>query len=254
VEHRECRARIRHWAKAIPAGEELGASSQRTLRGLGGRHAEKERQRKLGTTRRRPRPARAGTARASHITRRTGKLGRVWEWGGWGRLSVDGLGHYNPDRSEGPWGRAVKPLARRCRSCAMNFDTERGLFRRQGGTKDGCKPRDAMIRRHEGRPLPISRPWSRTGENPPYGILGRTMETSASFEARSAPSSYPTIATCCQAQQFAHTQEAPKSICKAGSGRINWEGAKSLERGGAGPRASHARVTANFAFLGKFEF
>jgi hypothetical protein len=28
--------------------------------------------------------------------------------------------------------------------------------------------------------------------NPPYGILGGTMETSASFEARSAPSSYPT--------------------------------------------------------------
>jgi hypothetical protein len=37
-----------------------------------------------------------------------------------------------------------------------------------------------------------SRPWSRTGENPPYGILGGTMETSASFEARLAPSSYPT--------------------------------------------------------------
>ncbi len=43
-----------------------------------------------------------------------------------------------------------------------------------------------------GRPRPLSRPWSRTGENPPYGILGGTMETSASFEARSAPSSYPT--------------------------------------------------------------
>ena len=125
-------------------------------------HAEKERQRKLGTTRGRPRPARAGTARASHITRRTGKLGRVCEWDGWGRLSVDGPGHYNPDRSEGPWGRAVKPLARRCHSCAMNLDTERGLFRRQGGTKDGCKPSDAMIRRHKGRPRPISRPWSRT--------------------------------------------------------------------------------------------
>ena len=62
------------------------------------------------------RPARAGTARASHITRTTGKLGRVCKWGGWGRLSVDGPGHYNPDRSEGPWGRAVKPLARRCRT------------------------------------------------------------------------------------------------------------------------------------------
>ena len=28
------------------------------------------------------------------------------EWGGWGRLSEDGPGHYNPDRSEGPWGKA----------------------------------------------------------------------------------------------------------------------------------------------------
>src|ERR1700681_856000 len=60
------------------------------------------------------------------------------------------------------------------------------------GTKDGCKPSASLIRRNKGRPRSISRPWSRTGENPPYGILGRTMETSASFEARSAPSSYPT--------------------------------------------------------------
>jgi hypothetical protein len=30
-----------------------------------------------------------------------------------------------------------------------------------------------------------------TGVNPPYGILGRNEETSASFEARSAPRSYP---------------------------------------------------------------
>jgi len=28
--------------------------------------------------------------------------------------------------------------------------------------------------------------------NPPYGIPGRAMETSASYEARSAPSLYPT--------------------------------------------------------------
>ena len=27
------------------------------------------------------------------------------EWGGCGRISVDGPGHYNPDRSEGHWGR-----------------------------------------------------------------------------------------------------------------------------------------------------
>jgi hypothetical protein len=29
------------------------------------------------------------------------------EWGGWGRLSDDGPGHYNPDPSEGPRGKAV---------------------------------------------------------------------------------------------------------------------------------------------------
>ena len=29
------------------------------------------------------------------------------QWGGWGRLSVDGPGQHNLDRSEGPWGRAV---------------------------------------------------------------------------------------------------------------------------------------------------
>src|SRR5262249_14040447 len=31
---------------------------------------------------------------------------------------------------------------------------------------------------------------SRTGENPPYGMIERVVETSASFEARSAPRSY----------------------------------------------------------------
>jgi hypothetical protein len=37
-----------------------------------------------------------------------------------------------------------------------------------------------------------SQPSSRTGENPSYGMIGRIEETSASFEARSAPRSYPT--------------------------------------------------------------
>jgi hypothetical protein len=35
-------------------------------------------------------------------------------------------------------------------------------------------------------------PSSRTGENPPYGMIGGTVETSASCEARYAPLSYPT--------------------------------------------------------------
>ena len=39
-----------------------------------------------------------------------------------------------------------------------------------------------------------SQPSSRTEENPPYGMIGGIEETSASFEARSAPRSYPTEA------------------------------------------------------------
>src|SRR5215210_4503274 len=43
-----------------------------------------------------------------------------------------------------------------------------------------------------GRPRLTGQPSSRTGENPPYGMRGGIEETSASFEARSAPRSYPT--------------------------------------------------------------
>jgi hypothetical protein len=49
--------------------------------------------------------------------------------------------------------------------------------------------RSAVIRRIEGWKC---QPSSRTGENPPYGMIGGTVETSASFEARYAPLSYPT--------------------------------------------------------------
>src|ERR1700730_3150607 len=43
-----------------------------------------------------------------------------------------------------------------------------------------------------GRSRLICHPFSRNGETSPYGMLGGIVETSASFEARSAPRSYPT--------------------------------------------------------------
>ena len=49
-----------------------------------------------------------GTAKASRISRETVKSGCAREWGGWGRISDDGPGQQNPDRSEGPWGRAAE--------------------------------------------------------------------------------------------------------------------------------------------------
>src|SRR5271165_106946 len=48
------------------------------------------------------------TAKASGISRIAVKSGCACEWGGWGRLSVDGPGQKNPVWSEGPWGRAAE--------------------------------------------------------------------------------------------------------------------------------------------------
>src|SRR5262249_50521152 len=64
-------------------------------------------QRKLATTRGSPRRSR--TAKASRINRQAAKSRCTHEWDGWGRLSDDGPGHYNPDPSEDPWGGGVKP-------------------------------------------------------------------------------------------------------------------------------------------------
>src|SRR5215831_14391646 len=61
--------------------------------------------RKRGTTRGSPRRSR--TAKAAHISRSAMKLCCACEWGGSGRLSVDGLGQHNPNRSEDPWSRAT---------------------------------------------------------------------------------------------------------------------------------------------------
>jgi hypothetical protein len=69
--------------------------------GMSGRNV----QRKLGTTRGSPRRSR--TAKALRISRHAVKSRCAREWDGWGRLSDDGPGHYNPDLSEGPWGKAV---------------------------------------------------------------------------------------------------------------------------------------------------
>ena len=65
------------------------------------------------------------------------------EWGGWGRLSEDGPGHYNPDRSEGPWGRADEPLERRCPSTLCPSAQYEDFDQQAMGTKDGCKPYSA---------------------------------------------------------------------------------------------------------------
>src|SRR6202790_118906 len=68
--------------------------------------------RRTGSESAEPLEARLGavcTGKASGISRKAVKSGCACEWGGWGRLSDDGPGQKNPDRSEGPWGRAGQP-------------------------------------------------------------------------------------------------------------------------------------------------
>ena len=101
--------------------------------GMSGRNV----QRKLGTTRGSPRRSR--TAKASRISRHAVKSRCAREWGGWGRLSDDGPGHYNPDPSEGSWGGGVMTSkAVRNRVCGPTLCGTTVVTTRC--TKGGCKP------------------------------------------------------------------------------------------------------------------
>src|SRR5213079_3009314 len=99
-----------------------------------------------------------------------------------------------------PWGRE----ARASRTAARRGAARLGLRARPEGpqrkrAKGRCKPSsDAGM---PGAGLTAEQPGKARSDRlalkpyrgkPPYGILGRAMETSASFEARSAPSPYPT--------------------------------------------------------------
>jgi hypothetical protein len=167
--------------------------------GMSGRNV----QRKLGTTRGSPRRSR--TAKASRISRRAVKSRCAREWGGWGRLSDDGPGHYNPDPSEGPWGRWSIPP----HGGAVIASTDPTLCgstlkhegRRQTGRRSAYAGSRLKLIDTSGRSRLTRQPFSRNGENSPYGMLGGIVETSASFEARSAPRSYPTKAEVERASQ-----------------------------------------------------
>ena len=156
-------------------------------------------QRKLGTTRGSPR--RSCTAKALRISRHAVKSRCACEWDGWGRLSDDGPGQNNPVPSEGLWGGELvahhggalsSPRPDTVRDYRSDHEVHEG--RRQ----TGCRPAHAGSRLKlidaPGRSRLIRQPSSRTGENSPYGMIGGIEETSASFEARYAPRSYPTTA------------------------------------------------------------
>jgi hypothetical protein len=94
--------------------------------------------RKLGTARGSPRRTR--TAKAARISRRTVKSCCAREWGGWGRISDDGPGQNNPDRSEGPWGRAGWPARTEVLTGASSLTQRGGNTMAAESTKDDGKP------------------------------------------------------------------------------------------------------------------
>ncbi len=144
-------------------------------------------------------PRRSRTAKASRISRHAVKSRCAREWGGWGRLSDDGPGQNNPDPSEGLWGGGLvthhggalsSPRPDTVRDYRSDHEVHEG--RRQTGRRPAHAGSRLKLIDAPGRSRLIRQPFSRTGENPPYGMIGRIEETSASFEARSAPRSYPT--------------------------------------------------------------
>jgi hypothetical protein len=131
-------------------------------------------QRKPGTTRGSPRRSR--TARAVRISRWAVKSRCACEWGAWGRLSDDGSGQHNPNRSEGPWGRwKIHRMAVRHRAHGLaqygitNDSHEMHEERRQTGRRSAYA--GSRLKRTDvlGRSRPKSQPSSRTGENPLSG-------------------------------------------------------------------------------------
>ena len=176
-------------AKASVGTARLEPTGFRSPRSRRGRHVRKEGQRKRGTTRRSPR--RSVHSEGISYKPLSGEIGmclRVGRMGPQVRIERD---RTTRSGAKAPGVERQRPLERRCSSAQRSPAQNGDPTREAGSTKDNGKPSDAR-RRRTGRPCLIYRPGSRTGENPPYGILGRAMETSASFEARYAPLPYPT--------------------------------------------------------------
>ena len=128
-------------------------------------------------------------------------------------------------------------------------------------TKGGCKLDEGTA--YAGRRLKLptiperrrleSQSSSRTGENPPYGMIGRIEETSASFEARSAPRSYPTTLGHSRRSRFGRESACPPVSDMSGGCQLRSEvpiaavsmcskrrPIRSLRRRGRAPSAARA--------------
>ena len=116
---------------------------------IDGDMSRKSDQRKHGTSQGMPRPT--GTAGALRITGIAGKSRRALERGRWGRLSEDGPGQQNPDRSEGPWGTSAFCARTAVQYRALNSDSERSPPMSRSARRADANGYDATAERRSGR-------------------------------------------------------------------------------------------------------
>ena len=107
------------------------------------------------------------------------------EWGGCGRISVDGPGHYNPDRSEGHWVRTKSP---------HDGATKRRPARHRAGVRgaDRTARRAEANRIVDGKALPEMSALKPYRGKPAVRNLREGDGNNGIIEARLAPSPYST--------------------------------------------------------------
>ena len=104
----------------------------------------------------------------------------------WTIISDDGQGQHNPDRSEGPRGRAARPARTEVFKSASSLPQSRESRRQQ-------RARRTKVNQCAGKASSESPALKPYGGKPAVRILREAMEAAASFEARSAPLPYPTF-------------------------------------------------------------
>jgi hypothetical protein len=152
----------RRWAKAKGTNEETDKSSWCKPRRIG------------DGTRRMVGDLKQGRSRARKAAR-TSRRDEAWggpETDGSGRSSEDAEGQHNPGGAKDPWGSGVL-----CRSeDRPDMPMANGIQRSSSRTSTNGASNPATGKGvSEERSVPLS--WSRTGENPPYGILEGEEET-----------------------------------------------------------------------------
>jgi len=157
----------RRWAKANGTNEETDKSSWCMPRRVG------------DGTRRMVDDPKQGRSRARKATR-ANRMDEAWgerETGGSGRSSEDAEGQHNPGGAKDPWGSGVLRRSEDRPDMPLANGNERSSNR--ASTNGASNPATGKGVSEE-RSVPLS--WSRTGENPPYGILEGVLETSSMVE------------------------------------------------------------------------